>query len=158
MKNEPKWQDPKVRSFAKSGCHDCTIDLGDGNSSPSGPAEKRPLGRDKSKVAKKKAKSSAGSASSTEYASKMQGLSLQKISMMQKETVHINDRFQKLACIDEKRYEEMRSHNQSLIVLEQEKIQLMREKHDMDKEDDEDILHYYPLAKMQQQMGQVVQL
>ena len=52
----------------------------------------------------------------------------------------------------------MRSHNQSLIVLEQEKIQLMREKHDMDKEDDEDMLHYYPLAKMQQKMGQVVQL
>jgi hypothetical protein len=72
MKDEPKWQDPKVRSFAKSGCHDCTIDLGDGNSSPTGPAEKRPPGRDKSKVVKKKAKSSVGSASSTEYASKMQ--------------------------------------------------------------------------------------
>jgi len=31
----------------------------------------------------------------------------------------------------------MRSHNQSLIVLEQEKIQLMREKHDMDKAEKE---------------------
>jgi len=41
----------------------------------------------------------------------MQDLSLQKISMMQEETARKNDRFQQLALIDEKRYEEMRSHN-----------------------------------------------
>jgi len=111
MKDEPKWQDPKVRSFGKSGGRDGAINLGGDNSSPSGSAEKRPPGRDTSKVAKKKAKSSAGSASSTEYASKMQDLSLQKISMMQEETARKNDRFQQLALIDEKRYEEMRSHN-----------------------------------------------
>jgi len=137
MKNEPKWQDPKVRSFGKSGGRDDTINLGDDNSSPTGSAEKRPPGRDTSKVPKKKAKSSAGSTSSMEYASKMQDLSLQKISMMQEETARKNDRFQQLALIDEKRYEEMRSHNQSLILLEQEKIQLMREKHDMEKAEKE---------------------
>jgi len=137
MKNEPKWQDPKVRSFGKSGGRDDTINLGDGNSSPTGSAEKRPPGSDTSKVPKKKAKSSAGSTSSMEYASKMQDLSLQKISMMQEETARKNDRFQQLALIDEKRYEEMRSHNQSLILLEQEKIQLMREKHDMEKAEKE---------------------
>jgi len=41
----------------------------------------------------------------------MQDLSLQKISMMQEETVRKNDSFQQLALIDEKRYEEMQSHN-----------------------------------------------
>jgi hypothetical protein len=67
----------------------------------------------------------------------MQDLSLQKISILQEESVRKNDRFQQLACIDEKRFEEMRSHNQSLLLIEQEKIRIMREKHDMDKEEKE---------------------
>jgi hypothetical protein len=141
MKDEPKWQDPKPRAFAKSaggdGFGEDTINLGDDNSSPTGSAEKRPMGRDSAKAAKKKANSSMGSASFSEYASRMQDLYLQKISILQEESVRKNDRFQQLACIDEKRFEEMRSHNQSLLLIEQEKIRIMREKHDMDKEEKE---------------------
>ncbi|KAF8715535.1 hypothetical protein HU200_027192 [Digitaria exilis] len=69
---EPKWQDTKSRAFAKlpgaDGFGEDTINLGDNNSSPTGSAEKRPMGRDEAKAAKKKANSSAGSASSSEYA------------------------------------------------------------------------------------------
>jgi hypothetical protein len=39
--------------------------------------------------------------------------------------------------MDEKRFEKMRSHNQSLLVIEREKIWIMHEKHDMDKEEKE---------------------
>ncbi|PVH63661.1 hypothetical protein PAHAL_2G079300 [Panicum hallii] len=141
MKDEPKWQDPKPRAFAKSaggdGFGEDTINLGDDNSSPTGSAEKRPMGRDSAKAAKKKANSSMGSASFSEYASRMQDLYLQKISILQEESVRKNDRFQQLAFIDEKRFEEMRSHNQSLLLIKQEKIRIMREKHDMDKEEKE---------------------
>jgi len=141
MKDEPKWQDRKARAFAKSaggdGFGEDTINLVNDNSSPTGSAEKRPMGRDSSKAAKKKANSSAGSASSSEYASRMQDLSSQKISILQEESVRKNDHFQQLACIDEKRFEAMRSYNQSLLLIEQEKIQLMREKHDMDKAEKE---------------------
>nr|XP_034594732.1 uncharacterized protein LOC117856487 [Setaria viridis] len=147
MKDEPKWQDPKPRGFGKSTGGDGfgedsshepdTNDLGDDNSSPTGSARRRPMGRDSAKAAKKKANSSAGSTSSLEYASRMQDLSLQKISILQEESMRKTDRFQQLACIDEKRFEEMRSHNQSLLDIEQEKIRIMREKHDMDKQEKE---------------------
>ena len=98
MKDEPKWQDRKARAFAKSaggdGFGEDTINLVKDNSSPTGSAEKRPMGRDSSKAAKKKANSSAGSASSSEYASRMQDLSSQKISILQEESVRKNDHFQ----------------------------------------------------------------
>ncbi|XP_004967097.2 uncharacterized protein LOC101766508 [Setaria italica] len=147
MKDEPKWQDPKPRGFGKSTGGDGfgedsshepdTSDLGDDNSSPTGSARRRPMGRDSAKAAKKKANSSAGSTSSSKYASRMQDLSLQKISILQEESMRKTDRFQQLACIDEKRFEEMRSHNQSLLDIEQEKIRIMCEKHDMDKQEKE---------------------
>jgi len=52
---------------------------------------------------------------------------------MQEESVRKSDRFQQLACIDEKRYEEMRSHNRSLLQCEQEKTRIMVENHERDK-------------------------
>ncbi|CAN6253058.1 unnamed protein product, partial [Urochloa humidicola] len=193
MKDEPKWKDPKPKSFAKSAGgdgfgedngHDLGDDngsppgsagkrpmvgddngsppgsagkrpvvgddngsppgsagerpvVGDDNGSPHGSAGKRPMGRDSAKAAKKKANSSAGSTSSSEYASRMQDVSLQKISILQEEAVRKSDRFQQLACIDEKRFEEMRSYNRLLLECEQEKIRIMREKHDMDMQKEE---------------------
>ncbi|RLN34939.1 hypothetical protein C2845_PM03G00830 [Panicum miliaceum] len=139
MKDEPKWQDPKPRSFAKSagGDGEATINLGDDNGSQAAEADERPMGRDSAKAPKKKANLDAGSTSCSEYASRMQDLSLQKIAIMQEESVRKNDRFQQLACIDEKRFEEMRSYNQSLLECEQEKIRIMREKHDMDRQEKE---------------------
>ncbi|KAL6659721.1 hypothetical protein ACP70R_002550 [Stipagrostis hirtigluma subsp. patula] len=149
MKDEPKWQDPKSRAFANSaggdGFGEGRINIGDDNSVPTESGEKRPMGRDRAKALKKKANSDVGSASSSEYAWKMQELSLQKISILQEESVKKNDRFQQLVCIDEKRYEEMQSHNQALFLLEQEKVRIMREKHDSEqaekeKQEDERIL------------------
>uniref|UniRef100_K3ZM75 No apical meristem-associated C-terminal domain-containing protein n=1 Tax=Setaria italica TaxID=4555 RepID=K3ZM75_SETIT len=147
MKDEPKWQDPKPRGFGKSTGGDGfgedsshepdTNDLGDDNSSPTGSARRRPMGRDSAKAAKKKANSFAGSTSSSEYASRMQDLSLQKISILQEESMRKTNHFQQLACIDEKWFEKIRSHNQSLLDIEQEKIRIMREKHDMDKKEKE---------------------
>lgn len=101
----------------------------------------RPVGRDRAKAANKKSKSVSGDTSSSEYASRMQDLSIQKINIMQEESVRKGERFQQLATIDEKRYQEMRSHNQSVLDIEQEKVRIMREKHDREeKKEDERIL------------------
>ncbi|TVU30027.1 hypothetical protein EJB05_21629, partial [Eragrostis curvula] len=67
------------------------------------------------------------------------------MSIMQEESVKKTDRFQQLACIDEKRYDEMRSHNAAVFLLEQEKVRIMREKHERkqaeaEKQEDERIL------------------
>ncbi|CAN6336293.1 unnamed protein product [Urochloa humidicola] len=90
LKDSPNWQDPKNRSCPNTAEGDGfgadTINLGDDNSSPPEPTGKRPMGRDSCKAAKKKANSSAGSTSSSEYASRMQDLSLQKIAIMQEES------------------------------------------------------------------------
>ncbi|CAN6207947.1 unnamed protein product [Urochloa humidicola] len=111
MKDEPKWQDPKSRSVANTavgaGFADDPINLGDEVGTPSAEAGNRPMGRDAAKAAKKKANSSAGSSSSSEYASRMQDLSLQRISILQAEAIKKNDRFQQLASIDEKRYDDI---------------------------------------------------
>ncbi|TVU30998.1 hypothetical protein EJB05_22660, partial [Eragrostis curvula] len=148
MKDEPRWQDAKSRANSKSaageGFGDDNINLGDGNCSPTRVAETRPMGRDQAKAAKKAANSSVGgggggggSASSSEYASRMEDLSLQKISIMQTESDRKVERFQQLDRIDEKRYEEMRSHNAALLAIEQEKLQFKRQQYDKEQEDKE---------------------
>jgi hypothetical protein len=98
------------------------------------------MGRDAAKAARKKANSDAASTSSAKYAAKMQDLSLQKICIMQEESVRRNDRFQQLASINEQRFEEMRRHNEALLKhneamlqMEQEKFRFMREQHEEDK-------------------------
>ncbi|KAL6856989.1 hypothetical protein ACP4OV_018371 [Aristida adscensionis] len=139
MKNEPKWQDPKQREISKealgSDFGEDNINVGGSNAGGSGGS--RPMGRDSAKAAKKNANSSAGSASSSEYAARMQDLSLQRITTMQEESVRKNDRFQQLASIDEKRYEKMEQHNQSMLEVEQEKVRLMREKQEVDMQERE---------------------
>jgi hypothetical protein len=143
MKDAPKWQDPNAKDVATAargeGFGEDTEDHAEGQTSPvrSGAQGRRPMGRDSAKAAKKKANSDAGSSSSAEYAARMQDLSLQRISIMQEESVRRNDRFQQLASIDEKRFDEMRRHNQALIQIEQEKIQLMREQHEEERRKEE---------------------
>ncbi|CAN6323249.1 unnamed protein product [Urochloa humidicola] len=134
MQHLPKWQDPSgTAAAAGEGLGQETINLGDDDGNPTASAGMRPMGRDSAKAAKKKANSSAGSSSSSEYASRMQDLSLQRNSLMQEEAVRKNERFQQLASIDEKRFEELRSHNQAMVECEREKTRIMREKHDMEK-------------------------
>lgn len=141
MKDEPRWQDAKSRANSKSaageGFGEDTINLEDGNCSPTRATETRPMGRDQAKAAKKAANSSGGSASSSEYASRMEDLSLQKISIMQTEFDRKNERFQQLERIDEKRYVEMQSHNAALLAIEQEKLQFKRLQYDKKQEDKE---------------------
>ncbi|TVU30025.1 hypothetical protein EJB05_21627, partial [Eragrostis curvula] len=79
MKDELKWQDPKSRAFANAargdGFGEDRTNLGDDNSVPTESGEKRPMGTDRAKALKKKANSDAGSASSSEYAERMQEIS-----------------------------------------------------------------------------------
>ncbi|TVU33323.1 hypothetical protein EJB05_25133 [Eragrostis curvula] len=145
MKDEPRWQDAKSRANSKAtageGFGDEYVNLEDVNCSPTRATETRPMGRDQAKAAKKAANSSGGSASSSEYASRMEDLSLQKISIMQTEFDRKNERFQQLERIDEKRYDEMQSHNAAVLAIEQEKLQfkhLQYEKKQEDKERKED--------------------
>ncbi|TVU34056.1 hypothetical protein EJB05_15881, partial [Eragrostis curvula] len=64
MKDEPRWQDAKSRANSKSaageGFGEDTINLEDGNCSPTRATETRPMGRDQAKAAKKAANSSGG--------------------------------------------------------------------------------------------------
>ncbi|CAN6270842.1 unnamed protein product, partial [Urochloa humidicola] len=96
MKDEPKWREPKGRagkSCGGDGLADAPINLGDDDSVPNNEAGYRPMGRDQAKAAKKKANSCASSTSSSEYAAKMQDLSLQKMSMIQEESDRKSLRF-----------------------------------------------------------------
>lgn len=144
---EPKWQDPKSRAYEKSSAGEGfgEDNIGGDNSSPTREAENRPIGRDQAKAAKKAANSSGGSASSSEYASKMQELSLQRISMIQEDYARKNERFQMLDRIDEQRYVEVRNHNQAMLAIEQDKFRFQQEqyakdKENMEKQEDERIL------------------
>ncbi|CAO2203800.1 unnamed protein product [Urochloa humidicola] len=128
-------KDPKYRSVVGAGFADDPINLGHGTGTPSAKAGTRPMGRDAAKAAKKKGNSSAGS--SSEYASRMHDLSLQRISILQAESERKNDRFQQLASIDEKHYDDIRSHNNGMFECEKEKIRIIREKHDMEKQKEE---------------------
>lgn len=89
MKDQPKWQDPKSQAFGKEatgdGFGEDPINLGDDISAPTALADNRPMGVDRAKAGRKKANSDAASASSSEYASMMQEMSLRRISIMQAE-------------------------------------------------------------------------
>jgi hypothetical protein len=80
------------------------------------------MGRDSAKAMKKKANSDVGSSSSAEYSAeyvaRMQELSLQRNAIMHEESERRKDRFQQLASIDERRFEEMQRNNEALIQIE----------------------------------------
>jgi len=86
LKDEPKWQDlrpSKGKPVAQEATADnltpgvIPIDV-EREDSARGPAAKRPIGRD---AAKSKGKKSCSTSSSSEYASRMEDLSLQRMSM-----------------------------------------------------------------------------
>lgn len=146
MKDEPKWQDPNARDMASAARGEgfgepsyAGSDPGqaaDGQCSPvrSRAQSSRPMGRDAAKAAKKKVNSDAGSTSSAEFAARMQEISLERMAMMKDEVGRRNERF-----------EEMRKHNEALLKIEQEKMQMKREEHELSMrrqqdQDDERIL------------------
>ena len=130
MKDEPKWGNPtQLGTEAHLEGDGLEEDSNRVHVDADKSAGKRSVGRDRAKAASKKSKSVSGDTSSSEYASRMQDLSIQKINIMQEESVRKGERFQQLATIDEKRYQEMRNHNQSVLDIEQEKVRIMCEKH-----------------------------
>ncbi|GJN18545.1 hypothetical protein PR202_gb05717 [Eleusine coracana subsp. coracana] len=143
MKDEPKWKDPKIGPYAKQpageGFGEDPINLGDDNCSPtpSHATEKRTMGRDSAKAAKKKSKFYSGFIIIVGVCFLDERVVIAKYLNFSRRSCAKNDRFQQLACIDEKRFEEMQSHNDSLLSIEQEKIRIMREKHDMEKQEKE---------------------
>ncbi|KAF8715880.1 hypothetical protein HU200_026840 [Digitaria exilis] len=122
LKDEPKFQDIVSKGVPKSAVGD---GFAEDSSAPTEQGENRPMGRDRAKALKKKEKSDAGSTSS-EYASRMQDLSLQRNSIMQEESEHRRIRF-----------DQMRSHHESLLLVEQERLRLERERHELEREEKE---------------------
>jgi len=104
-----------------------SIDLDPELPSPPSSRGKRPMGRDAAKKAAKKSASSSASDSS-QYVSKLQDLSIQKISIWQEENVKKGSRYEQMAAIDSQRYDELRKHNEHMAAIEEEKLQLMRKK------------------------------
>jgi hypothetical protein len=85
------------------------------------------MGRDAAKKAAKKSVSSSTSDSSKSV-SKLQGLSIKKLSIWQEENVKKGSHYEQMAAIDAQRYDELRQHNEHMKSIEEEKLQLMRKK------------------------------
>jgi hypothetical protein len=163
MKDEPKWQDPKSRATSRSAAgegfgddthHGADADhTEDHNYSPTGTAATRPMGRDSAKAAKKTANSSAGSAASAEYAAKQQEIRQRRLAIMEEDSEAKKNRFQ-----------QQTSYNMSLLSIEQEKMQMMRDRYEMEKlekqkQEDERILaididKFLPSQRLYYQMAQ----
>jgi hypothetical protein len=130
MKDEPKWQDPKTRAAARAAAgegfgedthHEAdNDDTGDHNCSPT--AGKRPMGRNAAKATKKTTNSSAGLAASSEYAARQQELRQQRLNILQGDSNAKKGRFQ-----------QQTNYNMSLLAIEQEKMQLLHEKYEIEK-------------------------
>ena len=88
------------------------------------------MGRDAAKRAAKKSASSSTSDSS-QYVSKLQDLSIQKLSIWQEENAKKGSRYEQMTAIDSQRYDELCQHNQHMAAIEEEKLRLMRKKADI---------------------------
>ena len=88
------------------------------------------MGRD---AAKREAKKSASSSplDSSQYVSKLQDLSIQKISIWQEENTKKGSRYEQMAAIESQMYDEVRQHNQHMAPIEEEKLRIMRNKADI---------------------------
>jgi len=88
------------------------------------------MGRD---AAKREAKKSASSSplDSSQYVSKLQDLSIQKISIWQEENAKKGSRCEQMAAIESQRYDEVRQRNQHMAAIEEEKLRIMYNKADI---------------------------
>ncbi|OEL17101.1 hypothetical protein BAE44_0021880, partial [Dichanthelium oligosanthes] len=132
LKDEPKWMDlkRKIDKIADNAGEvpvphgSNTVDLDPGEASPGSSTEKCPMGRDAAKAARKKAAST--SASSSEYASKMQVLSIQKMSFFKETEEDRKSSLEEMLNLEKVKVEEAREHRRTLVQLERERL-------DMDK-------------------------
>ncbi|CAN6338365.1 unnamed protein product [Urochloa humidicola] len=99
------------------------------------------MGRDAAKAAKKKATSS----SSSEYASKIHDLTIQKIELFKDAEVERKTRLDEMVALEKVKVEEAREHRKMVFELEKEKLafeqkRLQMEAEKKEKEEDERIL------------------
>ncbi|PUZ67612.1 hypothetical protein GQ55_3G449900 [Panicum hallii var. hallii] len=142
-KDEPKWMELNIRGarpgdddaiaeHIPAGATDIDHDLETPSSQYAG--SKRPMGRDAAKRAAKKSASSSPSESS-QYASKLQDLSIQKISIWEEENAKKGSRYEQRVAIE---YEEVCQHNKHMVSIEEEKLQIMRKKADREQTHEEE--------------------
>nr|TKW00221.1 hypothetical protein SEVIR_8G094300v2 [Setaria viridis] len=135
LKEEPNWMELNIRG-ARPGDDDAIADhiaivdcdLETPSSQYTG--SKRPMGRDAAKRQAKKSTSSSPSDSS-QYVSKLQDLSIQKISIWHEENAKKGSLYEQMAAIESQRYNEVHQHNQHMVAIEEEKLRIMRTKADI---------------------------
>lgn len=155
LKDEPKWMELKgtrpgdneaIADHIPTGATDINRDPETPPSQYAG--SKRPMGRDAAKKAAKKSASSSPSESS-QYASKLQDLSIHKISIWEEENAKKGSRYEQRVAIESERYNEMRhmesqryeeacQHNKKMASIEEEKLQIMRKKADREQTHEEE--------------------
>ncbi|OEL30397.1 hypothetical protein BAE44_0008585 [Dichanthelium oligosanthes] len=101
------------------------------------------MGRDAAKAARKKADST--STSSSEYASKMHDLSIQKMSFFKETEEDRKTRLEEMLNLEKVKVEEAREHRRMLVQLERERLDMDKKRLDMqaqkrEKEEEEQIL------------------
>nr|TKW21715.1 hypothetical protein SEVIR_4G138700v2 [Setaria viridis] len=124
LKDEPKWMELNIRG-ARPGDEDAIADH-----IPTYSGSKRLMGRDAAKRQAKKSASSSPSDSS-QYVSKLQDLSIQKISIWQEENAKKGSLYEQMAAIESQRYDEVCQHNQHMAAIEEEKLRIMHKKADI---------------------------
>ena len=126
LKDEPKWmelkrkmdtpQNSNFRENVPPSVQRDIFDLHPEKSSSTSPSRKRPMGRDTSKEAKKKATSA-----SSEYMSKMHDLSVQKIELFKETEGERKARLDEIVTIEKVKVEEARKHRKMMLDIEREK-------------------------------------
>ncbi|CAL5075931.1 unnamed protein product [Urochloa decumbens] len=145
LKDEPKWMELKSKmdnpQNSSSSAQPLNLNLYPDDPSPASSTGKRPMGRDAAKAAKKKATSSG----SSEYASKLHELSVQKIELLKDTEAERKTRLDEIVALEKMKAEEAREHRKMMLELEKERlamdqIRLQMEAEKKQKEDDERIL------------------
>ncbi|TVU24057.1 hypothetical protein EJB05_26452, partial [Eragrostis curvula] len=116
--------------------HEASVDLsGDslGNATQSvAVARKRPMGRDAAKAAKKKAASD-----SSEYASKMHDLSVQKVELFKETEAERKARLSEMFALEKAKATETREHRLIMVELEKKRLALEEKRLEMKAEKEE---------------------
>ncbi|CAL4975054.1 unnamed protein product [Urochloa decumbens] len=145
LKDEPKWMELKSKmdtpQNSSSSAHMLNLNLDPDDPSPASSAGKRPMGRDATKSAKKKALSSG----SSEYASKIHDLNVQKIELFKDAEVERKARLDEIVALEKAKAEEAREHRKRTLELEEKRLALDQKRLEMEaekkeQEEDEHIL------------------
>ena len=103
-----------------------SVDLDPPMPSPSSSTRKRPMGRDAAKAARKKA--STLFAGSSEYASKMHDLSIEKIALFKDTEVERKARLDDIIILEKTKVEDAREHRRTMLELERERLEMEKKR------------------------------